>query len=55
MQIGATIVGDGQEFPQKMKNRNSIGSSNSTTGYLPQGSKNTSSERYTFTVTLDYH
>ena len=34
------------EAPQKIKNRNTIGSSNSAAGYLPEEDKNTNSKRY---------
>ena len=34
------------EVPQKVKNRNTIWSSNSTTGYLPKENENTKSKRY---------
>ena len=41
MQIGAVIVENSMETPQKFKNRNTIWSSNSTTEYLPKENKST--------------
>ena len=34
------------EVPQKIENRNTIQSSKSTSGYLPEEDKNTNSKRY---------
>jgi len=45
MQTGAAAVGNGMEVPQKIKNRNIIQSSNSTTGHLTKENKNTNLKR----------
>ena len=37
---------NGVEFPQKIKNRNTVWSSNSTTRYLPKENKNINLKRY---------
>ena len=39
MQTGAAIVENSMEVPQKVKNRITLRSSNSTTGYLPKNMK----------------
>ena len=39
--IVAATVKNSMEFPQKIKNRNTIQSSNSTCGYLPEKNKST--------------
>ena len=36
------------EVPQKIKNRTTIQSNNSTPGYLPKENENTNSERYMY-------
>ena len=46
MQIGAATMENSMEFPQKIKNRTTILSSNSTTGYLPEENENSNSNRY---------
>ena len=46
MQTDATTMENRMEVPQKFKNRNIIGSSNSTTGYLPKENENINSKWY---------
>jgi len=43
--IGVTIMENSKEIAQKFKNRNTIWSSNSTTGYLPKENESTNSKR----------
>ena len=45
MQIDAATVENSMEVPQKIKNRTTIWSSNSTAGYLPKENKNTNLKR----------
>ena len=44
--MGAATVENGTEVPQKIKNRTTIWSSNSTFGYLSKENKDTISRRY---------
>ena len=37
--VGGASVENSAEFPQKIKNRSAIWSSNSTSGYLPEGNE----------------
>ena len=46
MQTGAATVENSMEFPQKLKNRTALKSSNHTTGYLPPKYRNTNSKKY---------
>ena len=39
VQIGITIVESSMESPKKIENRNTLSSSNSTTGHLPKENK----------------
>ena len=41
MQTGAATLENSMEVPQKVKNRTTLQSSNSTIRYLPEGYKNT--------------
>ena len=45
MQIGEATVENSMEFPQKIKNRNNIGSNSPTTEYLCKENENTNSKR----------
>ena len=54
MQIGATTMENSLEVPQKIKNRTSIRSSNSTFGYLSKENKNTSVEN-TYALPCSMH
>ena len=45
--IGATTVENSKEVFRKVKNRNTIESSNSTAGYLPKENENTNLKRHT--------
>ena len=45
MQIGATTIANSIKVSQKIKNRTPIWSSNSTSGYLSKGNKNTNLKR----------
>ena len=45
-QTGAATVENAMEVPQKIKNRTTLWSSNSTTWYLPKAHKNTNLNRY---------
>ena len=44
--IGTATMENSMEVPQKIKNRTTIQSSNSTSGYLSEENKNTNSKRY---------
>nr|KAF6427968.1 hypothetical protein HJG63_008428 [Rousettus aegyptiacus] len=44
--MGAAIMENSVEFPQKIKNGTTIGSSNPTSGYLSGETQNTDSRRY---------
>ena len=46
MQIGAATVENSMEAPPKIKNRITIWSSDSTTGYLPKENENTNLKKY---------
>ena len=46
MKAGVAAVDNNKEVPHKIINRTSIGSSNSTTGYLPKENENTNSRGY---------
>ena len=46
MQTGTVTRKNSMEGPQKIENRNTIGRSNSTDGYLPPKNKSTNSKRY---------
>ena len=46
MQIGAAIMENSMEVPQKIKNRTTIWSSNSTSEYLSEENENTNLKRY---------
>ena len=46
MQTGVATVEDSMEVPQKIKNRNTIRSSNPSIGYLLKEYENTNSKRY---------
>ena len=46
MQTGAATVENSMEVSQKLKNRNNMWPSNSTTKYLPKEYENTNPERY---------
>ena len=48
MYIGTDIVENSIRILQKIKNRATLKSSNSTSGYLPEESKNTNSKRYMY-------
>ena len=43
---GAATLEKSMEFPQKIKNRTTLWSSNSTSEYLPKGNENTNLKRY---------
>ena len=45
MQTGAVTMENSMEVPQKIKNRTTLVSSNSTTGYLPKEYRNMNSKR----------
>ena len=47
MYIGATTIENSSEFPQKIKNRTTMWSSNSTFEHLPEENKNTHAKIYT--------
>ena len=59
--IGVSTVENSIEFPQKIKsikyikNRTTIESSNSTTGYLPKESENTDLKRYMHPCPLQHY
>ena len=46
MQIRAATIENSMEIPPKIKNKNTIWSSNSNAGYLPKENKNTKLKRY---------
>ena len=46
MYTGAATLENNMEIPQEVKNRTTLCSSNSTTGYLPTDNKNTKSKGY---------
>ena len=46
MLTSTTTLENSMEFPQKVKNRTTLQSSNGTTMYLPKGYKNTDSKGY---------
>ena len=46
MQIDTATLENSIEFPQKVKNKTTLWSSNSTTEYLPKEYENTNSKRY---------
>lgn len=46
MWIGAVTMGNSTKVPQKIENRATMWSSNSTSGYLEKENENTNSYRY---------
>ena len=46
MEMGAATMENSIEVPQKVKNRTTIWSNNSTSGYLSEEDKNTNLKRY---------
>ena len=48
IQIGAATLENSMAFPQKVKNRTTLRSSNYTTRYLPKGYKNTDLKEYMY-------
>ena len=44
--IGASTMENNMEVPQKIKNRTTVRSGNSTPGYLSEENENTNSKRY---------
>ena len=46
MQIGTTTMENSMEVPQKIKNRTTIWSNNSTSGYLSEQDENTNFKKY---------
>ena len=46
MEMGAAIMENSMEVPEKIENRTNIWSSNSISGYLPEENENTTAKRY---------